>query len=411
MPSALPASYRLDVPTPAALKRWAPNLLLLLVATGMALLVTESILASVGTTRLARKSGPTDSTRDIVLRLRSGGRYAVPRVPGNVLVDTGQRFMADDSTWLYPIGPAPGRATVVLCADGPTEVTYEADRFGFNNPDAIWDAGPAELAILGDSYTAGVCVRREDQIPTLLNEVRPTVNLGMSGAGPLRELAILREYARLLTPRVVAWVYYEGNDLWDLSGETTRSWLTGYLEPDGVQELASRQRALDAPYEQWVDSIFVADPASATAPASARDVVRFLTGLPRLERLRDLLHVGELFPDDEPDLGLLPDVLGVARAEIESWGGRMLLVYMPDLARYDTWIGSGPRGREDLLELARAEDIATLDLDIEFREHGDPQALWSRSTAHLNEEGYRIAAEAISYAVDSLMTTPPPESL
>ena len=399
------------MPTPAFLRRWASNLLLLLVATGIALLAAESILASVGATRLARKSGPTDSTRDIVLRLRSGGRYAVPRVPGNVLVETGVRFAADDSTWLYPLGPAPGGATVVLCADGPTEVTYEADRFGFNNPDAIWDAGRAEVAILGDSYTAGVCVGREDQIPTLLNGVRPTVNLGMSGAGPLRELAILREYARLLTPRVVAWVYYEGNDLWDLSGETSHSWLTSYLQPDGVQELANRQGALDAPYEQWVDSIFAADTASASAPASDRDVVRFLTGLPRLERLRDLLHVGELFPTDEPDLGLLPEVIYAARAEIASWGGRMLLVYMPDLARYDTWIGSGPRGREDLLELARAEDIATLDLDVVFRQHGDPQALWSRSSAHLNEEGYRIAAEAISYAVDSLLTTPPPESL
>ncbi|MGD8873318.1 MAG: hypothetical protein PVJ80_17205 [Gemmatimonadota bacterium] len=380
---------------------WTKNLLLLLVATGTALLVAESVLAVAGVGWLAHKSGPTGSIRDVVMQLRAHGRHAVPRVPGNVLVDTGLRFATGDS-WLYPIGPAPGDATVVLCADGPTEVIYDADRFGFNNPDRVWEQVEPDVAVVGDSYAAGVCVHRENQIPTLLSASRTTVNLAMSGAGPLRELANLKEYAHLLRPHLVVWIYYEGNDLWDLAGETTRPWLTAYLKPDGVQGLATRQPILDGPYEEWLDSIVAADDALGD-PGSGGSALQFIVGLPRLRRLRDLLHVGELSVQGEPDLGLLPQVLEAARAEVETWDGRMLLVYMPDLARYDTWIGSGARGREEVLTLAETDDIATLDLDRVFREQGDPRYLWSQSSAHLNEQGYRVAAEAISRAVDSLL--------
>lgn len=46
-----------------------------------------------------------------------------------------------------------------------------------------------------------------------------TLNLGMGGIGPLHELAILKEYGSVVRPKVVLWVYYEGNDLADLSHE------------------------------------------------------------------------------------------------------------------------------------------------------------------------------------------------
>ena len=43
-----------------------------------------------------------------------------------------------------------------------------------------------------------------------------TINLGVSGDGPLTMLATLKEYVQFAKPRVVLWFFWEGNDLSDL---------------------------------------------------------------------------------------------------------------------------------------------------------------------------------------------------
>jgi hypothetical protein len=320
-------------------------------------------------------------------------------------VDADVKFESRDSSWIYPVGPAPGHTTVVLCADDDVAVTYESDRFGFHNPDSLWTLDHVDIAVIGDSYTAGVCVDPEDEIPAQLPDRWTTLNLGMSGAGPLRELAILREYAELAKPRLVVWVYFEGNDRSDLLDERERAWLTAYLRPVGTQNLAHEQQALDARYTAWLDSIVAAGDTPRADSRSSR-VGRFLLDLPRLRRLRGLLHMGEIFPDDTVDLEPLPTALAVAGATTASWGGQLLVVHLPGRARYDTWFGAAPRGREQLQQAAMEQGAAFLDLDPVFRHHGDPKSLWDPSTGHLSAAGYGLAAQAISTMIDSVLTAP-----
>jgi hypothetical protein len=92
--------------------------------------------------------------------------------------------------------------------------TFTTDSHGFRNRREI---DRADIALIGDSYIEGSYVSDEDTVATALEELTglTVVNLGRSGYGSLQELVVLRRYALPLGPRMVAWFFFEGNDLYD----------------------------------------------------------------------------------------------------------------------------------------------------------------------------------------------------
>ena len=76
-------------------------------------------------------------------------------------------------------------------------VEYVSDRYGFRNPDEVWDK-PAEIVLLGDSFTFGSSVPREKHFAGMLAQRYNVVNLGFPAAGPLGYYATLVEYGASL---------------------------------------------------------------------------------------------------------------------------------------------------------------------------------------------------------------------
>ena len=72
------------------------------------------------------------------------------------------------------------------------------------------------------------------------------INLGMSGNGPLLNLASIVEYASLAQPRTVYWLHFEHNDLGDFQYEQRFPLLLNYLDPGWSQSLQTRQDEIDA---------------------------------------------------------------------------------------------------------------------------------------------------------------------
>ena len=376
------------------------NVALLVTAVGVSVSGAEAFLVLRSPEQRGLPLVPNQlSLHDAVMDRRARGERVYPRIPGNMLVDASSSWLID-GRWLRPVGTAPGRATVALCNEGRAPVFYEADRYGFNNPDSLWEAGRVDLVMIGDSYVHGICVDPEAQMATRLGKRLRTLNLGVSGAGPLQELAILREYGAHQAPALVVWVFYEGNDLADLRREESAAWLLDYLDASHAQNLRLQQGELDRRFASWVDSIV----ATGSDEQGPRSLGQLLREVPRLSRLRALLHFGVLFPNDRPPLGSLPDVLLRARSDVEAWGGELLLVYLPAYIGYDVWVGDVHRGREELFELARLGKFRFLDLDSVFRAATpDPRDLWADPRGHLSAAGYRLAAEAIQTTVDSLV--------
>src|SRR5262245_34075770 len=130
---------------------------------------------------------------------------------------------------VVPLGAVANRATV-LCNESGQWVYYQSDRHGFNNPTEVWASNPLEVAALGDSFAHGYCVPPAQNFVALIRQRHAaTLNLGIAGNGPLLMLATLTEYLTSLKPRVVLWFYFEGNDLDNLHIENRSAALRGYL--------------------------------------------------------------------------------------------------------------------------------------------------------------------------------------
>src|SRR5207253_2124342 len=120
---------------------------------------------------------------------------------------------------LLPLGGISNRLTV-FCNEAGDYVKYRSDEHGFNNPPGIWSDGKAEIAAIGDSFVQGTCVPTDQPLVGVIRTEYPgTLNLGMSGNGPLLELATFEEYVTTVKPRIVLWFFFETNDLTDLAAE------------------------------------------------------------------------------------------------------------------------------------------------------------------------------------------------
>jgi len=377
---------------------------LLLMAIGASVLIAESaliVLIAVHDGRVGAAPPAWDDTRPMFQRLvelRTAGEQAYPTVPGNILVGQDLTFPTDSGP-IHPLAPALGDHTAVLCAEGGTPVTYAADRFGFNNPDDVWELATVDVALVGDSYTQGVCVEEPHQVASLLRDHWTVLNLGARGAGPFQELAILREYGAPKQPSVTAWIYYEGNDLSDMGQESSSTWLRQYLDPDHRQELISKQGFIAAGFRPWLDSLV--EKQSFASDAARPRLGDRLRNVYRLVHLRRLVGFGVLSPWYEPDLETLIEVLERARRDTASWGGRFMVVYVPAHRRYTTRLGETFAGRVGIREYAEENDIPFVDLDSAFKSVADPLSLWLVPGGHLDRDGYAIAARTLRDAIEA----------
>ena len=381
-----------------ALLRLAPEkrlvAALVLLAGGVALYGFEGMLGLIE--RPAASEGP--SKYQIALELRRQGKDAYPATFPAYLLAT--RFdgsvgspIALDGTETLPLGGI-ARTTTVLCAEGAAPVVYESDGLGFNNPSDLGRrVEPMEVLLLGDSFVHGYCVEPAKSLAALVRSQRPlTVNLAMSGNGPLLELAGLREFAPLFRPKHVVWVFFEGNDVENLAVERRSPLLLRYLDSDVRQGLAENAAKLDAVYRQHLDQLFAATPERRETDAGPLQRVVSFVGLARTRaRFGGESH-------SAIDGALLDRILSRAN---DTAGGRLTLVYLPYRQRYEP----GARGidgldviRATIRDIAARRSLRLLDLVDVFAAEPDPRGLYD---GHLSERGQRVTADAILKSLEN----------
>ena len=369
---------------------------LLLITIGVSTLVAEVLMYSVGSVRTERMEPVRGLTiGQAVDSIRQRGEVAFPTIPGNVLVD---RDVVIDvgGQEVHPVTPSPGGETTVLCNETGTLIVYDSDRFGFNNPDDVWDEESVEVAMLGDSYTHGLCVSPSDQPVSLMAGAVSTVNLGARGFGPLLQLAVLREYGHLLRPASVVWVYYEGNDRYDLTGEVRRAWLSRYLR-DASYSQGLAQMDVGRAYGAWIDQVIAEE--FGTRQRSRPDLIPGLRSLVSLSTMRQVMGFGVPFPSAESRIGQLPEVMAAARATVGEWDGRITFVYLPAYERFRVLVGEGVPGRGEVLAAAAESGFQVVDLTPHFEATGAPRQLWASPRGHLAPAGYQLMVDVILEAI------------
>jgi hypothetical protein len=95
-----------------------------------------------------------------------------------------------------------------------TPITFAYDRWGYRN---TTEMERASIVLIGDSYVEGWYVSDEQTVASRLayRLGQPVANLGVAGYGAMQELRVLKGQALARKPKVIAWFFFEGNDLYD----------------------------------------------------------------------------------------------------------------------------------------------------------------------------------------------------
>ena len=155
-------------------------------------------------------------------------------------------YQLENENYLLPLAGV-SNSNTIFCNENGYYSSYLSDRYGFNNPDYVWDKKNKTYVLVGDSYLHGACVNRPNDIASVMrkNSSENIINLGFSSAGPLTELALLKEYSPSHASKVI-WFYYEGNDLIDLNTELRNHLvIQKYFDAQFTQNLKNRQKIID----------------------------------------------------------------------------------------------------------------------------------------------------------------------
>ncbi len=304
---------------------------------------------------------------------------------------------------LFPLGAIAG-STIVYCNENGFYNAYVSDRHGFNNPENLkYDV--AELLLVGDSFAHGACVNPPADVGGRLREYgHQVINIGFGGNGPLTEFAGIREYGKTLRPKFVIWLYFEGNDVTDLSFERNVPTLMRYLENGFSQGLMGRQGEIDSllrnfvvEFERTRNTKPTAVPASASP--SLAPVLRLMGVRKLLGEARRLAGDGVYLDELRENLSLFDRTLVAAKREVESWNGSLLFVYLPAHDRFTNRLRLNNKHlyqRETVLNIVHRNGIELLDFHRILAEQPDslryfPFRVWG----HFNGEGYELLAAEI----------------
>lgn len=355
---------------------------------------SEHSLASKKRIQAALAQGEDFDTRTHLQFIRDNslvGRMLSPRVPPKEF-NKSNGLKAPNGR-LFPLGGVSNSATV-YCNNYGEFLLFDSDKWGLRNPALAHQNNPLDALIVGDSFSMGHCV--DNDIASLLRlRGMNTVSVAYSGNGPLLELATLREYGSQLSPKVVLWLYYEGNDLWDLGSEMKSSLLMSYLKPGFSQRLSDRQPQVDLLLERYIERKRVKKLKSTNWSAVARLLAtRFLLKKSAIKLFgldKRRMHSGI-------DLVLFEKILIRAQIDISSWGGQMYFVYLPEWTRFAETGESKNllRYRSDVLSLVSKLKIPTVDITEVLASAEDPKAYFPYGfRGHYTDEGYAILADQI----------------
>ena len=331
--------------------------------------------------------GPRDALKTLD-DLKASGIDAYPHA-------SPARFIASDGLPgrnLFPLSGISEKVTL-LCKELGEPITYKSDEHGFNNPEGLWEKERVEVVLIGDSFTHGNCVQREDGIAGQLRGMGKTVaNLGMAGTGPLIQIATLEEYARPITPGIVFWIYCEGNDILNLEQEKKSPTLIRYMRSGFSQNLIKHQSEIDQALRDYMGHEIKKE------VDKIQEGVQTASGFEQVAKLAIMRRLTEnvlLFR--AANLSLFQEVLLQAKRKTAAWGGRFYFVYLPTIERYTLKVDHDAfQSRKKILSVVRDAGIPVIDITDIFATHQDAPSLFAyRTGGHYNADGYRLVAQTI----------------
>ena len=343
------------------------------------------------------------SKSEVLQELRADGVDAVPALHNYGIIlelnDERKRSLSGVS----------GRTTV-FCNESGYWSVYTSDRYGFNNPNDVWDNAEVEGLFLGDSFVHGACVGPGSDLVAQMRIIsgKSFINLGVGGTGPLHQFAVMREYADIVRVRKVFWVYFERNDLSDLIEELKDRDLLWYLHEAGKRNLKDYQQEIDLELLKLIDRAETdserKEQSGSVSPLL--EALRRTMTLGNVRRVTGFNEIGrQILSDQEADkvLNVFQRTLETVKEQTVKWGGQLYFVYLPDFDRYGRLYVDHKKlfRRGEVLSVVRETGIPIIDIHQSvFAKHHDPWKLFPfGASGHYTANGYRYVAKSISESV------------
>ena len=291
----------------------------------------------------------------------------------------------------------------VFCNENGYWATYFSDRYGFRNPDSVWDSENS-IVFVGDSTTQGACVNDND---TLAGNIRnmikndnineTIVSLGVGARGPITEYANLREYIDLIKPKKIVWLYHESNDLYELETEINNENLKKYTSnQDYKQNLYLKQ--------DKIDQILKIQINNSIEEKRNNPNQNYLDGwynykyFLRLSLLRLKILHPEQYSYENSTIDEFEKIMKKVQELSFKYESKLYFVYLPDYWRYI--------GKNNTLEFNNYGEIKSVlnKLNIEiidineifFKNEKDQLQYWPfRKFGHYNEIGFKEVSKQI----------------
>ena len=296
---------------------------------------------------------------------------------------------------------------VVHCKESDFFSVYSSDRYGFNNPDNVWDK-PIDLVILGDSFVHGNCVNKGDDITSQVRKIGNlnAINLGWPDTGTLKQYARFVEYVENY-PSYIFWVYYE-NDLDDLNDELNHKLLKNYLIDDNFRQyLRSKKKRIEID-KLLLEKHFNYMKENHRIDTRVKSYSNFINYL-KLYKTRQVLltffkniTLNKNIPNSVYYNNLLNEyffIFDKLKKKADENNSKIVFVYLPafkysfsNKSKYFKNI------KNELIKKMNKENVGIIDIEKKLNEKFIlPLHLYAKHSFghHFNEDGYKFVAENI----------------
>ena len=100
----------------------------------------------------------------------------------------------------------------ILCSEGYGPKIITTDRFGFRNPDYLWDE-EISTVLIGDSFVEGMCVDYQDTLSGIFNKNKiKTINLASGGNSSIYYASLAKVYLNEIKPKNVVLFFHENDN-------------------------------------------------------------------------------------------------------------------------------------------------------------------------------------------------------
>lgn len=315
----------------------------------------------------------------------------------------------------------PGKSGV-LVSKHEYENVITINKAGFRDRERLTEkaSGRKRIAVLGDSFTAGLGVKDPEVFTEVveknLGEKTEVLNFGVNGFGPTQEYLLLKNRVLPYHPDLVLMIFYIGNDFDDTTNLTT--WIDGYQRPRAILDDRGKITFTNIPVPKTSRS---QGERMRMCSLPRSHVVDFLDHLLHHQRDKYALDVlppelrlcrKELDPSVAAALPLLRGLLRETDELCRRQGSRFAIVLAPTVTqiydeRYWKRIKSIYHLREEdydlflpnkiLAGIGAELGIPVLDLTPALRaEAGKGAELYYYKNRHWNAAGHRIAGLAIA---------------